>query len=367
MDPNSPPGAPQEPPLATAVAYQPPPRPPRARTRPALRWLLVLLVLGLCGSLLLNVILFGLAGLSGIASLDTDREVREKLYSHQRRSNNKVAILSLEGAIFTGEGFIKRQIDRAMDDTDVKAVVLRVNSPGGTITGTDYVYHHLRRLAEQREIPIVVSMGSLAASGGYYVSMACGDTPGTIFAEPTTWTGSIGVIIPHYDLSGLLEHWKIENDSIVSHPYKQMLSYTKPMTEEERKVVQKLVDEGFNRFKEVIKQGRPAFKKDPKGLQALEKLATGQIYTAGQALDNGLIDEIGFLEDAVDKAIELARLDEDDVTVVEYKREPNLADLLLGARAESRPLDPAKILEMTVPRAYYLCTWLPPLAGSAKP
>lgn len=366
MDPNSHPETPREPPLATPVAYQPPPRPPRSRTRPAVRWLLVLLVLGLCGSLLLNVMLFGVAGLAGIASLDTDRKVQEKYYSHRLSSDNKVAIISLQGAILSSEGFVKSQIDRAMDDDKLRAVVLRVDSPGGTITASDYLYHHLRELAEKRKIPIVVSMGGLAASGGYYVSMACGDTPGVIFAEQTTWTGSIGVIIPHYDLSGLLEDWKIQNDSIVSHPLKQMGSFAKPMTEEERNLLQELVDEGFTQFKDVVKEGRPAFI-DKKGSEALDKLATGQIYTAEQAVQNGLVDEIGFLEDAVKRAIELANLDEDDVTVVKYKREPNLAEALLGVRAESRQFDLAKMLDMTAPRAYYLCTWLPPLVGSPKP
>ena len=103
------------------------------------------------------------------------------------------------------ESFAKKQIDQVRDDNHVKAVVLRVDSPGGTVTGSDYIYHHLKKLAEERQIPMVVSMGSVAASGGYYVAMAAGEKENTIYAEPTTWTGSIGVIIPHYDLTGLLE------------------------------------------------------------------------------------------------------------------------------------------------------------------
>ena len=84
--------------------------------------------------------------------------------------------------------------------------MLRVDSPGGTVSGSDYIYHHLREMPrEKRKIPLVVSMGGMAASGGYYVSMAVGHEPDTIFAEPTAFTGSIGVIIPHYDLAGLME------------------------------------------------------------------------------------------------------------------------------------------------------------------
>ena len=115
----------------------------------------------------------------------------------------KIAIIDVAGAIMEGEGFVKRQIDaRAGRHRASSAVVLRVNSPGGTVTGSDYIYHHLRELVDERKLPMVVSMGSICASGGYYVAMAVGDEPDAIFAEPTTWTGSIGVIIPHYDLSG---------------------------------------------------------------------------------------------------------------------------------------------------------------------
>ena len=362
MEPDFQNHGPQPPPLATPVAYHPT-LPHPADTRSTSRWLLVLLALVLFGSLLLNMVLFGVVGLAGIASIEMDRGVRERYLSPQTDSDNKIAVISLEGTILRGEGFIKRQIDRAMDDQHVKAVVLRVNSPGGTITGSDSIYHQLRALRQERKIPIVVSMGGLAASGGYYVSMACGHE-GVIFAEPTTWTGSIGVIIPHYNVSELMGQWGIEEDSIVSHPLKQIGSFTKAMTDEERKILQQLVDDSFALFKDVIKEGRAKFDKDS---QALDKLATGQIYTANQAKQSGLIDEIGFLEDAVAKAIVLAGLDKDDVTVVEYRREPNLADVLMGTQTKNRRLDLATMLDMTAPRAFFLCSWLPPLISSTKP
>ena len=356
------PEGPQPPPMATAVSYQPPFQPPPPRPRRAGRWLLLLLVLGLCGSMLANVMLVGVAGLAGIASLETDRKVREKVISEKTRGDSKVAVISLEGTILSGRGFIKRQIDHAKEDKDVKAVVLRVDSPGGTISGSDSIYHQLRDLAKERKIPIVVSMGGLAASGGYYASMACGHD-GVIFAEPTTWTGSIGVIIPHYNLSELLTEHGIQEDSIVSHPLKQTGSFTKAMTDQEREIMQTLVDEGFTLFKDVIKKGRAAFDDDPR---KLDQLATGQIHTAKQAKENGLIDRIGFLEDAVAKAIEMTKLEEDEVVVVQYQREPNLADVLLGAKAENQPFDLAAMLDMTAPRAYFMYTWLPPLFSSTK-
>jgi len=337
---------------------------PRKRSRLLGQIVLLLLVLGLAGSLLTNLVLLSVAGVS---TLDRDSRIQEEFHSLVRGGSDKIAILSIEGMILDGEGFFKRQIDRARKDAEdgnLKAIVLRVNSPGGTVSGSDYMYHHLRKLVEKTKIPLVVSMGSLAASGGYYVSMAAGDKPEVIFAEPSTWTGSIGVIIPHYSFAQLLDEWGIDEDSVASHRLKNMGSYAKPMTEEEREIFQGLVDDSFIQFKEAIKTGRPKFRKDP---AALTELATGQVYTARQAKENGLIDKIGFVEDAIDRAIELAGLDKDDVEVVKYKPQPGLAALLMGARANSQAFDLAKMLELTSPRAYYLCTRLPPLGGIARP
>ena len=359
MSTNTPPeGYPQTPVPVEIVREQPAATPPRKgrRTR---QWLVVLLVLGLAGSVLLNL---GLLSMAGLNSFESESKVREKFHSHARSAADKVAIVSIEGLITESDGFVKRQIERAKADETVKAVVLRVNSPGGTVAGSDYIYHHLCKLVQEREIPLVVSMGSIAASGGYYVSMAVGQTPDTIYAEPTTWTGSIGVIIPNYNVSELMEKWGIKDTSIMSHPLKDMLSPTKPMTEKERQILQGLVTDSFDRFKSLIRQGRPRFKKKP---AALDELATGQVFTAEQARRNGLIDKVGFIDDAVDRAIQLAKLDPETVKVVEYKPEPSLSSLLFGANQEASAPRWQSLLEVTVPKAYYLCTWLPAMA--AKP
>ncbi len=357
MDPNTQPEGQQDPLTPVEVVHEPPRRPPRRRPS-ALRGLFFLLVfLAFGASVMLN---FGL--LFGGGAFRSGKDLREEFVSHERFASDKVAVISVDGMIYDeDDGHIKRQIDQAAEDDDVKAIVLRVDSPGGTVTGSDYIYHHLKVLRRERKIPLVVSMGSLAASGGYYVSMAVGETPESIFAEPTTWTGSIGVIIPHYDLSALLAEWGIEEDSIASHPLKNMGSFAKDMTEKERAIFQELVDETFERFKEVVKSGRPQFKKDP---EALDEVATGQVFTAEQALELGLVDKIDFFEGAVDRAIELAGLDEDDVRVVKYKRELTLADVLLGVRAAHDRFELADVLDATVPRAYYLWSRVPPLVRS---
>ena len=162
------------------------------------------------------------------------------------------------------------------------------------------MYHHTRELCEDRGLPLVVSMGSICASGGYYIAMAVGDEEDAIFAEPTTWTGSIGVVIPHYDFSGMLKDYKIKDDSIASHRYKLMGSPTRALDAEgraeERKLFQNLVDLSFEGFKDIVRSGRPKFRADD---AALDAVATGQIFTAKQAREKGLVDKIGFIEDAI--------------------------------------------------------------------
>lgn len=294
---------------------------------------------------------------------NADKGLREQFHSGQEKARKKVAIIRLSGVIAEGDGYVKRQIDRVRQDDQVKAVVLRVDSPGGTITASDYLFHHLTKLREEKDIPIVVSMGSMAASGGYYVSMSVGDQEKSIYAEPTTWTGSIGVLIPHYDISGLLDDFSVKDDTVASHPRKLMMSMTRPMSDEDRQLLQGYVDEALVRFKDVIKRGRPFFKKDE---EALDLLATGEIFTASQAKTHGLIDEIGFIEDAVERAVELAPdLEQGRVRVIQYQRPKTLVEGLVGI--QQRPaggLDASALLDLTAPRAYYLATWLPAIVRS---
>jgi len=208
-----------------------------------------------------------------------------------------------------------------------------------------------------------VSMGGIAASGGYYVAMANRGKDDVIFAEPATLTGSIGVIIPHFDLSQALRKYDIRDDSIASGPLKEMLSLTKDRTpelaEKERKLIQELVDDMFRRFKEIVKAGRP--KLDD---AAVDRVATGQIFTARQALEAGLVDRIGFLEDAIDRAVELAGLSAEKARVVKYSKPKGLLDEVLGGSSPTSRVDLAAIAELAAPRGWYLCSWLPALVRS---
>jgi protease-4 len=333
--------------------------PPRRSVWPIL--LLLVFLGGLAAVVVLPIVaVVGLVA-SATSTSPSSSSLTENHFALNELGTQKIAVIRVEGAIVEGEGYVKQQIDRVREDTAVKAVVLRIDSPGGTVTGSDYMYHHLTKLREERGIPIVVSMGGMAASGGYYVAMAVGDQENVIFAEPTTWTGSIGVIIPHYNVAGLMERFEVAEDAVKSHPLKNMGSPFKEMSDEERAIFQALVDDSFARFKEIIRSGRPKFRDDP---AALDALATGQVFTTNQALANGLVDREGFIEAAIDRAIELASLSRDDVQVIDYEQPFTLFGGLL-ASSRTRPAgdshaELAALLELTRPRAYYLFDWIPP-------
>jgi protease-4 len=285
---------------------------------------------------------------------------QERYHSLAQFATKKIAIVEVSGAIMEGEdSFAEKQIDRVRQDPDVVGVVVRVNSPGGTVTGSDFIYHHLRELAEKRKLPIVVSMGSVCASGGYYIAMAVGAEPNTIFAEPTTWTGSIGVIIPHFDVSGGLTKLGISEDSIASAPLKKMGTPTRKMTDAERKILQTLVDDSFKEFKAIVVSGRPKFKDNSAGLDAV---TTGQIFTAKQAQAQGLVDQIGFIDAAIARATQLAGENADSVRCVKYEKRPTLLGSIFGAETHvpARGMaDLSAVLDLATPRAYYLWSWLP--------
>jgi protease IV len=305
-------------------------------------------------------------------------EPQEKFHSLSEEAQKKIAIIRIEGTIFDADGFVKQQIDRVRDDEDVVAVVLRIDSPGGTVTASDYLYHHLRALREDRRdrddrklpnLPIVVSMGSICASGGYYLAMCVGDEPETIYAEPSTWTGSIGVVIPHYDVSGLLADWHVEDDSIASHKYKLMGSFTRDLSPEERKeerqLLQSLVDQSFERFKDIVRAGRPWLKEND---DKLTEAATGQIFTAQQALELGLIDKQGFLDAAIQRAAQLAKYEPKQLRCVQYETPPTLLSSL-GADSAIKPaagVDLAAIARLATPRAYYLWEALPAILSQPR-
>ena len=314
----------------------------------------VLIIMLIGGFLILSVIVGSVAQLSAsvgeLANVSLDDALTEKHVSGNRKADDKIAILTIDGIITGAEdGFVAKQIRQIIKDDNVKAVVLRVDSPGGTMSGSDYYHYLLKKMKRERDgFPIVVSMGSIAASGGYYVSMV-GDE---IFAERSTITGSIGVVVPMFKAVELSKKIGIESMPITSGPLKSMGSMMQPMTDEEKVVWERLIDDNFNRFKEVIREGREEFAKDP---ASLDKLATGQIFTATEAEANHLIDHIGFLDDAVAAAMNRAGLDEKNSKAIKYRPKLKFLDVLLEARTPDNILGKKTLLDLTTPRLYLLC------------
>ena len=284
---------------------------------------------------------------------DSNDSIHEKFYSGDKTGSDKIAIIIITGTIDEGEDY-KDYIDKAMKDDDVKGVILRVDSPGGTVTGSDYILNRLNQLRKKK--PIVVSMGSMACSGGYYVSMCVGNEKDSIFIEPTGWTGSIGVIISRYDASELFnKKLGIFEDPITSGRNKAMGSPLRPLNEEQRKIFQDLVDDSFIRFKDIVKAGRPRFAENPK---ELDDLATGQVYSANQALELGLVDKIGFLDDAIEQICKKVHISPKDAQVVKYGKEATLSEILFSLKQGEKPgvvEDVKKVINKAAsPKAYYL-------------
>ncbi|MCL2624145.1 MAG: signal peptide peptidase SppA [Planctomycetaceae bacterium] len=311
-------------------------------------------LLNLLGTLFVFFMFFAvIVGLFGSAGSVTD--VTEKHFSGNKKAKDKIAVVTLDGIIYGGEetGFLK-QIRKATEDDTVKAVVLRIDSPGGTVSGSDYYHHKLLEFKKKRNIPIVVSMGNMAASGGYYLAV----TGDEIFAEHSTITGSIGVIMPNYDLSELCDKIGVRSDPIVSGPLKQLGSVTRKLTEDERAVLESVISDMFARFKEIVCDGRPALRNDP---ELLAEVATGRIFLAKQAREKQLIDTIGYLEDAVERAASLAGLSQDKYHVVRYVQPKTLMETMIGVktdkivRSDSQVAVAAELLnDIAAPKMYYI-------------
>jgi protease-4 len=276
--------------------------------------------------------------------------IQQTHHSGNPDAADRIAIIRFTGTImppFTGRWL--KQIRDAQEDDSIKGVLLEVDSPGGLVADSHQIYHELQKLRAKK--PIYVAMKRLAASGGYYISMGSGPE-GRIFAEPTTWTGSIGVIIPRYNAKDLAAKVGISSEPLATGPLKDSLNPFRDLSEQETEVWSVIMDESFSRFVSVIDDNRSNLNEEQ-----VRSLATGQIYTASQAVENGMVDEIGFVEDAL--AALATSLQLDDYQVVRYSTTGSLLDVLLGATAKSQPTFSEQLLDASTPRAMYYCSWNP--------
>lgn len=252
------------------------------------------------------------------------------MFFDESKYTPKVAVIRINGVIVTGENSgdifdgevagadtVMRHLRYAADDESVKAVLIRIDSPGGSAAATQEIAEEMGRIREAGK-PIVVSMGDMAASGGYWIASE-GDT---IFANPATITGSIGVYMEHRNLAALYEKVGIANDKIKSGPLKDMMSSERPLTEQERGLMQAMVDDMYNQFLDAVINGRKMTR------EKLQPLADGRIFTGRQAKEVGLVDHLGNYYDALDEAAYRGGIDEENPTVVEYDDNPSLWNVL---------------------------------------
>lgn len=219
----------------------------------------------------------------------------------------------------------KNVLERAADDDDVAALLLRINSPGGSVSASDTLYHEIKAWKDENKKPVFAFLNGLSTSGAYYIAMAAD----RVVAHPAAVTGSIGVVMPGLSIEGLMEKYGVADQTLTSGPFKDTGSLLRDMRPDERKQLQSVIDDLYGRFTSVVAQGRPAL--DPARIRAL---ADGRVYSAQQALAAGLVDELGYLDDAVAQVQQRAGIAESRVVVYHransmreniYSRAPNLS------------------------------------------
>ena len=291
---------------------------------------------------------FFLRSQSAPVSPDVNNNLNFQFLERDATTNFVVAVVPIEG-IITEEGrgpenmanTVKEMLRSARENPNVKAVILEVQSPGGTVNASDLIWNEVVKVKKSGK-PVVAFFNGLAASGGYYVS-----TPADkIVATPETMTGSIGVIMQSPDFSELMGKVGVKFNTIKSGPQKDILSPYKPMDEEAQKILQGMVDRSYGRFVKKVAEGR---KLDEK---VVRKIADGRIYDAEEAFNNGLIDELGYIESAFIVAKGLAKIEQ--ASLVRCNRRVNI----FGGLFSKVNLDPLASVKQQMPLGrpgmYYL-------------
>ncbi|HPM76980.1 MAG TPA: signal peptide peptidase SppA [bacterium] len=278
-------------------------------------------------------------------------------------SENRVLLLDIEGVISeygnsslfydleATTTLVRKKLEKAQRDERIKAVVLRVNSPGGTVTASDIVYHEILKYKKTAKVPVVAAIMGVGASGGYYVSCSADK----IMSHPTAINGSIGVIMHSFGFAGLFEKIGMESRVVKSGKLKDMGNPFNEMTDDERAVLQKIVDTSYERFLEVVAAARPQMTKEQ-----IRAAADGRIMTAAEAQELGLIDKLGDLEDAIDEAMTMANICDAGVILYTTSKKPD--QNIFSATSAQAPeinlnpmgVDFETLVDLSRPRMYYM-------------
>ncbi len=244
--------------------------------------------------------------LSALVSIgETQKGIHVQLVSGNEHQEKHIVEIALSGVMMRGDrdlldssgltNQLLKMLDTAQKDDRVKGILIRLNTPGGSVTDADLIYHKIENIRQSGK-KVLILMDDICASGGYYVSLATDE----VWALPTTITGSIGVIIQSLNFYELINRYGVVDESITSGPNKAMLSATQPSNPQHKILIQAIVDEMYDRFVTLMAKGRKMDKEEAK------KLADGRIYTANQALELKLIDKIGYREEALERLKELS-------------------------------------------------------------
>lgn len=287
-------------------------------------------------------------------------------FTLQGKKKEKVLLIPVEGVISDAPerrflrpkpGMVQEivsQLRLAEKDKEIKAVLFKIDSPGGSTTASDILYHEIMEFKKRTQTKIVVSMMNIAASGGYYISLPADH----IMAHPTTVTGSIGVILLYPQVTGLMNKLGVQVEVNKSGENKDMASPFREVTEEERRIFQGITDGLADRFITLVEKHRHL-----EG-DAVENIKSARVYLAKKAMDLGLVDDVGYLSDAIKKAKSLANLP-DDAKVVVYRRSKYPDDNLYNTKASAPDLQRISLIDIKMADSltnlqtgfYYL--WVP--------
>lgn len=241
---------------------------------------------------------------------------------------DKIALLRVEGPIFDSKDTID-ELKGYVKDSSIKAIVLRVDSPGGAVAPSQEIYEEVRKAVVKKKI--VVSMGSVAASGGYYIAAPAS----RIIANPGTLTGSIGVIMEIPNIEGLMSKIGVKTEVIKSGKHKDIASVFRGIGKEEREILQNVLDNVHDQFITAVAEGRRMLRDD------IKKIADGRVFTGEQALKAGLVDELGNLEDAIKAAASLAGIKGEPVVVTKKEKLSVINLLREGVPKELKEIFPS--------------------------
>jgi len=236
-------------------------------------------------------------------------------------SHDKIAVISIQGVLTSSTDTIK-QFKQYEENKDVKALVLRIDSPGGTVVAAQEIYAEIQKLRKNKVV--LASMGNVAASGGYYVASATEE----IVANPGTLTGSIGVISEYPNIEELMKKVGLRSEVMKSGRFKDLGNPTREMTEEERQLLQDLIDNIHRQFIRDVALGRG------RTVEEIEPLADGRVFTGEQAKENGLVDRLGNFQDALDRAAELAGIEGKPVIIYPEEKRKKIWEYLVQSIAE---------------------------------